>query len=189
MCSYNFKFSIKTPTGIHEEAKVKYLYELSELLVQAAKLNLVSRKKLEELLISSNSVAEFLDSREIRVSKPIETQIAEFAFHEAHIALPTFFLLNTPDETQIEISIQKQQYAAGTQPMVYFCIPVSTFINWENLKGRQSKPGDEFIYQINRNNVSNLISLMTVFSLCSKSHQHDVTEILKVALDLCGDCD
>ncbi len=169
--------------------KTKHLYELSELLVHATKLKLVSREQLEELLDSAGSVLEFLDSREIQVSKPTDTRIAEFDFHETNIALPTFYMLDTPDQTQIEVTIQKQQYASGTQPMVYFCIPVSSFKNWGDLKGRQSKPGDEFIYQIDKTNVSNLLSLMKIFSLCSKSHQHDVKEILKVALEICKDYD
>lgn len=169
--------------------KKKHLYELSELLVQATKLKLVSRNQLEELRDSANSVVEFLDSRQIQVSEPVDTRIDEFAFRETHIALPTFYMLETPDETQIEVSIQKQQYAAGTQPMVYFCIPVSTFKNWEDLNGRQSQLGDEFIYRIDKTNAANLLSLMKIFSLCSKSHQHDVLEILRVALELCEDCD
>jgi len=46
------------------------------------------------------------------------------------------------DETQIEVSIQKQQYASGVQPMVYFCIPLRAFKNSLDLLGKSSVSGD-----------------------------------------------
>ncbi len=47
-------------------------------------------------------------------------------FEETSIKLTTLFMIETTDNTQIEVSIQKQQYASGVQPMVYFSIPITS---------------------------------------------------------------
>ncbi len=91
-------------------------------------------------------------------------------------------MIKTLDETQIEFSIQKQQYATGVQPMVYFCIPLTSFRNCSEFLGKSSVAGDNLEYVINKTNVLNLIFLMKVFAMASKRHNHDVVEILNLLL-------
>ena len=93
-------------------------------------------------------------------------------------------MIETLDETQIEISIQKQQYATGVQPMVYFCISLRAFKNSKELFGKSSVSGDKLIYIINKTNVLNLVFLMKVFGMASKRHNHDVVKILEILLDI-----
>ncbi len=93
-------------------------------------------------------------------------------------------MIETLDETQIEVSIQKQQYATGVQPMVYFCIPLKAFKNSSDLLGRSSVVGDKLVYVINKNNVLNLIFMMKVFGMASKRHNYDIVEILKILLEI-----
>jgi uncharacterized protein (UPF0212 family) len=107
-------------------------------------------------------------------------------FEETSIKLPTLFMIETLDDTQIEVSIQKQQYASGVQPMVYFCIPLKSFSNSSDICGKSSVSGDELVYIINKTNVLNLIYIMKVFGMASKRHNHDVVEILKILIEIIG---
>jgi len=93
-------------------------------------------------------------------------------------------MIETLDRTQIEVSIQKQQYASGVQPMVYFCIPLRTFNNSSDLLGKSSVSGDKLVYVINKTNVLNLIFMMKVFGMASKRHNHDVVKILETLLEI-----
>ncbi len=93
-------------------------------------------------------------------------------------------MIETSDETQIEVSIQKQQYATGVQPMVYFCIPLKSFKNYKDILGKSSVSGDNLIYVLNKSNVSNLICMMKVFGMASKRHNHDVVQILEILLEI-----
>ena len=94
------------------------------------------------------------------------------------------FMIETLDETQIEISIQKQQYASGVQPMVYFCIPLKSFKNSAELIGKSSVAGDKLIYVINKNNVLNFVFMLKVFGMASNRHNYDIVKILETLLEI-----
>lgn len=93
-------------------------------------------------------------------------------------------MIETIDKTQIEVSIQKQQYASGVQPMIYFCIPYKAFENHSDFFGKSSVAGDKLIYSINKTNVQNLITLMKIFGMASIRHNHDIIQILNILLEV-----
>ncbi len=95
-------------------------------------------------------------------------------------------MVETLDETQIEVSIQKQQYASGVQPMVYFCIPLKSFKDSSGLLGRSSVSGDKLTYVISKNNVLNIINLIKVFGMASNRHNHDIVQIIQTLLEIIG---
>jgi hypothetical protein len=105
-------------------------------------------------------------------------------FEETSINLPTLFMVETLDGTQIEVSIEKQQYASGVQPMVYFCIPLTTFENSSEFLSRSSTRGDKLIYVISKSNSQNLVNLVRIFGMASKRHNHDIIEIMKIVLSI-----
>ena len=107
-------------------------------------------------------------------------------FEETSIKLPTLFMVETLDETQIEVSIQKQQYASGVQPMVYFCIPLKSFTNSSDLLGKSSVSGNKLKYVISQSNVQNLLNLMKVFGMASKRHNYDIVQIIQTLLAIIG---
>ncbi len=169
---------------IGSNGKTKYPYELSEVFYEAMKLEFVSIEEVKNLLKEISNYRSFIDEKAITVERHSRLPINGINFEETSIKLPTLFMIETPDDTQIEVSIQKQQYATGVQPMVYFCIPLKAFKNSAKLKGKSSAPGDKLEYVINKTNVSNLICLMKVFGMASKRHNHDVVEILKILLEI-----
>lgn len=169
---------------VGSNGKTKYPYELSEIFYKAMELEFITKKEVENLLSEIRRYKSFIDEKAITVERHSQITINGINFEETSIKLPTLFMIETLDETQIEVSIQKQQYASGVQPMVYFCIPLRAFKNSLDLLGKSSVSGDKLVYVINKTNVLNLIFMMKVFGMASKRHNHDIVEILKILLEI-----
>jgi hypothetical protein len=178
------KTNLKKRTFIGDNGKRKYLYELSEFVNEGLKNNLISAKNIKSLLKEIETYKNFFDKNGIEVDHKSSIAVNNILFEETCIKLPTLFMVNTPDGTQIEVSIQKQQYASGVQPMVYFCIPLKTFANYKDIMGRPSISNDSLTYVINKGNSRVLFDLIKIFAMCSKRHNHDIKEIIKVLIKL-----
>jgi len=164
--------------------KIKYPYELSEIFYKAMELEFITKKEVENLLSEIKRYKSFIDEKAITIERHSQITINGINFEETSIKLPTLFMIETLDETQIEVSIQKQQYASGVQPMVYFCVPLKAFKYSSALLGKPSVSGDKLVYVLNKTNVLNLIFMIKVFGMASKRHNHDIVEILKILLEI-----
>lgn len=174
---------LKEFSFIGDNKKEKYLYELSELVFEAIKINLISKEKISNLLNEvKNYFSFFDDKRKIEVEHPKKIEINGLLFEETSIKLPAFFMIETVDQTQVEIHIKQQQNASGTQPMVYFCIPIKTFSNYKDILGRSSVPTDILIYEFNKESTQVLFDIIKIFAMCSKRHNYDIIQILKLIL-------
>lgn len=171
---------------IGSNGKRKYPYELSELLYTVVGLGLITKKDMKDLCDDVKGYKNFIDDKSISVEHHAKLTINGVHFEETSIKLPTFFMVETLDHAQIEVSIQKQQYASGVQPMIYFCIPVKSFTNCSAIMGRSSVAKDVLCYIINKSNVLNLIYLMKIFGMASKRHNHDVVQIIQTILETIG---
>lgn len=174
--------TLKQYTFIGANGKKKYLYELSEFLYEGMRTGLILDESIRTLLEEIKKYNDFIDDKKIEVEHNSKITINGINFEETSIKLPTLFMVETADNTQIEISIQKQQYASGVQPMVYFCIPIKSFNNYSNLIGRPSKNGDILEYAIKEDNANILFDIIKIFAMCSKRHNFDVIEILKILI-------
>lgn len=171
---------------IASNGKRKFPYELSEIIYTSIELGLISKKDVESLLKEISAYRHFIDEKAISVEHHAKLVINGVHFEETSIKLPTLFMVETIDQTQIEVSIEKQQYASGVQPMVYFCIPLKSFKDFSSILGRSSSRSDKLTYVIDSGNVGNLMSLMKIFGMASKRHNHDVVEILKTLIEIIG---
>ena len=169
---------------VGSNGKSKYPYELPEILHQCIKAELVQYERVKELLKEVTSYANYIDEKSITTAPVSDISMNGLRFKETSIKLPTLYMTETIDDTQIEVSIEKQQYASGIQPMVYFCIPFSGFKNASMLRGRSSVKGDNLIYVIDESNKKNIMLLMKVFAMASKRHHHDIIEILKLLIEM-----
>lgn len=165
-----------------DNKKYKYPYELSELLFKAVEIGLLLKKDIEDILNEIKSYKNFIDQKAITVERHSKININGINYEETSIKLPTLFMVETEDKTQIEVSIQKQQYASGVQPMIYFCIPFYSFYNFKDFKEKSSKKDEKLIYIIDKSNIKNLETIIKVFGMSSKRHQYDIVEILGVLL-------
>ena len=172
---------ITDQTFIGSNKKIKYLFELSEIMYHLYPIGAITEKSIIELIDEITAYTRFIDEMEIKVEEKSETTINGIRFRENIIKLPTLYHYND-DGTQVEVSIQKQQYATGVQPMIYFCIPIKSFSNSQCLIGSKYPDVKEMLYDINKNNSHNIIDLFRVFGMASRRHQHDVLEILNIIL-------
>ncbi len=166
---------------IGANGSLKHPYELSELLYEALRLDLISKNEIIKLEQEVKRFEDFFeDDFQINVLSLEEYNYNGYNFSRGDITLPSFFFTKSHDLT-IEVSIQKQQYATGVQPMVYISIPVKVFE--EEALGQRGDDFDFFTYKINKNNVRFLIDTFIIFGMCSKRHNEDVINILEVIYD------
>lgn len=163
--------------------KRKNPYELSEILFLMLKNSLVSKEEIRELYddIYLRDFS-FEDQYKIETNDRQTVNISDFTFHRQDIILPTFSDYSHEKSLSIEISIQKQQYASGIQPMVYFAIPIQCFENYENMIGKTSGSIREAKLVLNNENKEIIIKMFKYFGLCSARHKHDILSILNLFL-------
>ncbi len=167
-------------TFIGSNGKEKYPYELSEILYDSVKCGLISLKDLDALQNEIGTYKKFFDEREIALEPLSNLSFNGVALKESAIKLPVFFMPQNLDGTIIEISIQKQQYASGVQPMIYFDIPFKSFADWKKLDGKKSVKGDQLKYVVKKATAEAILNLFRVFGMASARHKYDVEQILKV---------
>ena len=161
----------------------KYLYELSEIIWKLCKLNLITKKEISDLYKEVNNYSMFLQKNfQIKMIEDSYEIINNKKAKKSDIKLPTFtFDDDIKDELYTEISISKQQYAAGVQPMLYVIIPLQAFDNANKILGNNSSSIPQGIYTVStKEKAKNFLKIMSYFGLCSENHQHDVLEILKI---------
>jgi hypothetical protein len=164
-------------TFIGSNGKAKYLFELSEILYESIKCDLISMQEIDKLQTEITAYNKFFDEKEIVVETSSALLFNGVPFRETAIKLPTL-LMPQQDGTLIEISIQKQQYASGVQPMIYFDIPFKSFANWKVLDGKKSVKGNNLKYLINKDNAEVILNMFKVFGMASSRHKFDVEQIL-----------
>lgn len=174
----------KKPTNlIHLEflgsnRSMKHPYELSELLYEAIKLGMITEQQIINLKDQVESFTDFFEEDfQITVLSLEDYDYNGYSFSRGDITLPSFFFMKTAEIT-IEISIQKQQYATGIQPMVYISIPVIQFK--ENVIGKTGHDFEYLSFSINDGNVDFIIDSFLIFGMCSQRHKEDVVNILNV---------
>jgi hypothetical protein len=170
-------------TFIGSTGREKYPYELSEILYESIKCGVLSVKDLEKLQIEISSYKKFFDEKEIEIEKSTDVSVNGVSFKETAIRLPTL-LMPQMDGTLIETSIQKQQYASGVQPMIYFDIPFKSFANWKDLDGKKSVKGNNLKYVIKKENAEVILNMFKVFGMASSRHKFDVEQILKTLMKM-----
>ena len=174
------KTSLKNPvfkfTGANKREKRPF--ELSEYLYHLIKNGVLPPETIKTLKQEAGKYHQFFPARPEVMPKP-KAEINGLSFDCAVTELPAYYYLN-PDGTFSEIVIQKQQYAAGFQAMVYFCIPIERFLNGREMIGFSSKEkAIPLIYRIDSKNAENAPQLLKILAMSSPGHQYDVMEILK----------
>ena len=164
--------------------KKKLPYELSEIVYFAKEMSLIRTADLVNLEKEIENYKEFIDAEPIQVeNNPISISLNNIDLKKTIISLPTFYFFNSSDGATIEVSIKQQQYASGTQPMIYYCIPILAFRDGQEIIGKTSKEKPSLLYVINnKDNVQNFINLMKIFGMASERHNHDTVEILKLII-------
>jgi len=161
--------------------KYKLPYELSEILYLLKELLIVTNADIENLITEIKSKNVSLDEKyKIKPTSPEKVNIAGYEFYKYEISLPAFSSFQKDETSCIEISIQKQQYASGVQPMVYLSIPLKAMTNYNDLINKTSKQVSSAIFTITKENSYVILNLFRFFGICSQRHKDDVISILNL---------
>lgn len=170
---------------IGANGKTKYPYELSEILYYLCKNNLIVENELLNLIdIVKSSNFYIIDVYKINISKEDNITLNKTNFMSSSIKLPTF-MYETPNNILIEIVIEKQQYASGVQPMLYLDIPVTTFLNRNEIIGYTSSKTNFGKLELNADIKKTIISAFKCFGMLTSSHKNDVLKILNKIHSYC----
>ena len=164
----------------------KHPYELSEFLDAMVKAKIVTKEEILELIMQIDAeTTSFQDEYKIEVKSVGEINTDGFNLKKQEITLPTFMFVGNDNEPIIEISIQKQQYASGVQPMLYFSIPIVSLSDYKNMIGKTANDinFDYTTYVIDKNNKNVILNIFKIFGICSNKHKHDIKEILKILVE------
>lgn len=161
--------------------KTKNLFELSEFLYELCKNNIINLNEIENLLNDVKNYNHFLhDDYQIRMIEKSNINYNSIDLFQTETTLPTFFKKSLTSELYVEVSIEKQQYAVGVQPMLYLNIPINSFENKNKIISHTSSQTPFGILKLDINGKDIIINLIKIFGFCSNKHQHDIIEILEI---------
>lgn len=164
--------------------KSKHPYELSEIVYFMCKNRIISKDEILNVYNEINLLSEFLqDKYSIEVKKEDTVTLNNITFMSSSTKLPTFIKKAEGCNIYTEIMIQKQQYATGVQPMLYLIIPMQSFDNSNKIIGHTSADTPEGYLTFDNCFKNIVFDLLICFGMCSKSHNHDVKEILNVIIN------
>ena len=166
---------------IGANGKKKFPYELSEILYYMRVNGIISKKELSKVRSGIESINCFLqDQYKIKPKKKDSLKKEGVEFLHSFIQLPTFIYVDKATKLQIEIMIQKQQYATGVQPMVYLCVPMTAFENSDDIIGYTSSETPEGTLFFDARFKKLIFNLLICFGMCSVNHKKDILEIIDV---------
>lgn len=161
----------------------KHPYELSEFLVAMIEAGLVTENDISSLIYDvTNAKTSLEDQFQIKTDFVGDYIADGMSFNQQNITLPTFIYCEKNNTSFVEISIQKQQYASGVQPMLYFSIPITSLSDHKEMIGKTAKQlnFEYTTFIIDDNNKNCLLNMFRFFGICSAKHKHDINEILKL---------
>lgn len=168
---------------IGANGKEKHPYELSEILFGMLEAKVINKQDLLNLIDGiKNCKTSLQDEYSIKTEKLGECVIDGIPLDKQQISLPTFVKKTKENGPVIEVSIQKQQYASGVQPMLYLSIPITSLENGNKYIGKTNKSFSNpyGVFVIDNNNKDVILDTFKLFGICSSKHKHDVNEILKL---------
>jgi hypothetical protein len=168
--------------------KNKALYELSEYLYYFHKWGVVSPSELEELknFVENLEDSNLLDNNQhcqIKRTHPKKQKINSFDFQTLTIEYPQLLYKFDNYEIIAEITIKEKQRAIGTQPMLYFCFPITELKTTTPLIGRTAEKKEFANFVFDKNNYKIIIEMIKIFGMLSPSHKFDTLAILETVVN------
>ncbi len=180
----NFKYTtIKNIVFTGFNDKNKTLYELSEYIYYFAKWGIFERQTLLDLIyflqdLTSNNLLDKHQHCQIKRTHPSTEKINELEFNVLKVEYPQLIHRFGDYEIIAEITIKEKQRAVGTQPMLYFCFPITELKSEVPLIGRCANIKEFAQFTINEDNNDILLEMIKIFGMLSESHNFDTIAIL-----------
>lgn len=167
--------------------KTKALYELSEYVYYFFSWWVISITELNSIKDYLNSIQneDLIDSHKdcrIKRTNPIIKQINEIEFFESKVEYPLLVHKFWNYELITEIIIKEKQRAVWTQPMLYFCFPITELKTEKQLLWRIADKNEFAKFTFDKNNYSIILEMLKIFWILSPSHKADIIAIIDLIL-------
>ena len=163
----------------------RYIYELSDLLIEIVRKGFVNLNHVEKLLKEVKEENKFIeDELEVCRTQPKEYKFGKWNFLLSTIKHPLLIYEFSGLILKIEIIIKEKQKATGSQPMLYLCIPIKLVEEYKEIESKLAETKQKATYLITKNNFQFVTETIKIFALLSKKHHQDVVNILTTALCL-----
>ncbi|CAJ0749082.1 13657_t:CDS:2 [Entrophospora sp. SA101] len=151
------------PTG-------RYIYELSDLLVEILRKGFVNLNYLRKLLQEVQDEKKFIeDELEVYRTHPKEYKFNGYTFWKSTIGHPLLIYEVSGLILKIEIIIKEKQKAIGIQPMLYLCIPIKLVEEYPEIENQLAETKQTATYLITKNNFQFVIETIKIFSILEKA--------------------
>jgi hypothetical protein len=167
--------------------KNKTLYELSEYLYYFIKWGIILKKQISTLKTFLEKIDrdDLLDNHQhcqIKRTNPSEKNINNLDFLALRVEYPQLIYKFKQYEIIAEITIREKQRAVGTQPMLYFCYPITELQSKVPLIGRCANKKEFANFEFNSKNSFIILDMIKIFGMLSPSHQFDTLAIIETIL-------
>jgi hypothetical protein len=127
---------------------------------------------------------ELLDNQQCRIKRtnPKETNINGINFYTSIIECPQLIHRFGKCDIIAEITIREKQRAVGTQPMLYFCFPITELQTNNPLIGRIANIKEYANFIFNKDNCFIILEMIKVFGMLSTAHRFDIIKILRTII-------
>jgi hypothetical protein len=182
--------TMQDATFIGANGKNKTLYELSEYLYYFVKWDVLSSQQLQQLrdFITNINESDLLENHkhcQIKRTHPNNKIINNFNFQTLTIEHPQLLYRFDNYEIIAEITIKEKQRAIGTQPILYFCFPITELQAEIPLIGRIANTKEFAHFVFDKNNSDIILEMIKIFGMLSASHKFDILAILQTIIDNC----
>jgi hypothetical protein len=161
----------------------RYIYELSDLLVEILRKGFIDLNYLRKLLQEVQYEKKFIeDELEVYRTHPKEYKFSKYVFWKSTIEHPLLIYEIHGLILKIEIIIKEKQKAIGIQPMLYLCIPIKLVEEYQEIENKLAEVKQKATYLITKNNFQLVIETIKIFSILSRNHQRDIVNILQTIL-------
>ena len=163
----------------------RFIYELSDLLVEILRKGFIDLKYLRKLLKEVQAEKKFIeDELEVYRTHPKEYKFGGYTFWKSTIGHPLLIYEIQDLILKIEIIIKEKQKAIGIQPMLYLCIPIKLVEEYSEIENKSAESKQKATYLITKNNFQMVIKTIKIFSILSRKHQRDIMNILWTIFEL-----
>ncbi|MGP1580839.1 MAG: R.Pab1 family restriction endonuclease [Wolinella sp.] len=167
---------------IGANGKLKCLYELSEIIHYLKDFGAISPQQIQTLTYKLEALApeDFIENS-LHISRDafMPRVIAGLSFLCSHINYP-LAIYRFNGNLISEVIVREKQRAVGVQPMLYFCFPVTNLLSITPLIGRTANQNECATLVIRSDGANDYLKMLEIFGILSKSHNHDILEILRV---------
>lgn len=162
-------------------------FELTKILCEGLKQNIITRQDVENLLAFSRSIQEneTLEENE-KIARDPDNKEVRGGFKKFTEKVPLF--IKECDSYFVEIALRHKQRAVGLQGMVYLCPYANTLKDeyGDSIIGRKANKKEYGHFKIDQSNKEIVFNTVKAFAINSQRHKSDITSILTQVKKKCS---